>query len=229
MNEDGQRVDKSKVPLAMSTQPPPIPHTLARESAETGSPLHSGPTPQHVEQIATAKRLGKKIRRVTSVATIDAWTVAVFAGLTLLTGFMSFPAVALGSGMGFVAMLEFRTVEQLKRLNPKAPARLARNQLILGAFLFIYAAWNLFQSYHNAGNDISSQIGNDPQLRQMLGGVDDLAKTIMVALYGSLMVIALVGPGLTALYYWSCAPHIKRYVEQTPAWILDLQRAGMSL
>ena len=71
-----------------------------------------------------------------------------------------------------------------------------------------------------------------PQLRLTTRDVadyDELIRWIVIAVYGTVMTIAIIGPGLTALYYYTRTRHIDAYIHQTPQWILDLQRAGMSV
>ena len=186
------------------------------------------PTREHLAQIAAAKSLGKKIRRAVNYATIDGWTIAVFGGLTAITSLFSALGLVLGVGMMIVAWFEFRGASALKRLDPGAPRRLAINQVALGGLLFLYAGISLWMAMHQP-SAFSADIGNDPQMKSMLGGIDDLARTIYVAVYATLMAVAIIGPGMNAVYYLSRVSHIQTYLRETPTWILDLQRAGMSL
>jgi hypothetical protein len=186
------------------------------------------PTREHLAQIAAAKTLGRKIRRAVTYATIDGWTIAVFGALTALTSLFSALGLGLGAGMIIVAWFEFRGAAALKRLDLNAPKRLAINQIALGGLLFLYAAISLGTSLTQP-SAISAEIGNDPQLNSMLGPIDDLTRTIYIAVYATLMAVAILGPGMNAVYYLTRRSHIQTYLRETPTWILDLQRAGMSL
>jgi hypothetical protein len=192
------------------------------------SPMTSPPTPQHLEQIAAARMASGKIRRAVAAATFSGWTLSIFAALTILSGFTSIPAFVLGLGMAVVAFYEFRGAGEVKRLDATAPKRLAINQLALGAMLFIYAGYSLWTSLRQP-TELPASIASDPQIAEMLGPVQDLTRLIYVVLYVTLMVVAILGPGLTAWYYYTRARHIEAYVKRTPQWILDLQRAGMSV
>jgi len=190
------------------------------------SPWTSAPTPEHLEQIATARRLGIKIRRAVNVATFSGWATGLFAGLSLLVsaaGDRSLPGLGLGMGMAVVAFVELRGAGEIKRLDRTAPRRLAINQIAFGALLFAYGAISLWSSLHAAPSPELAEISRS------LPGLGDLEKSIYVALYSGVMVIAVIEPGLTAWYYSSRARFIDAYITQTPQWILDLQRAGMSV
>ena len=175
-----------------------------------------------------ARALGAKIRRAVIVATLGGWTVGSFAALTLLTSLFSLAGLLLGAGMAVVAYFEFRGARELRRLDPSAPRRLALNQLAFAGMLFIYAAISLWTSLHGP-NELAEAAASDPQMAQMLAPFESLTRTIYIAVYATMMVLALLGPGLTALYYSSRTKHIDTYIRQTPQWILDLQRAGLSL
>ena len=61
--------------------------------------------------------------RAINVAHFDAWTVAIFGGLTFLVSLVSFSLVGLilGGGMSLVAYLEFVNAARLRRLELDAP------------------------------------------------------------------------------------------------------------
>jgi hypothetical protein len=195
---------------------------------QSSSPLNSPPTPQHLEQIAAAKTLGKKISRAVGVAKLSGWTIAIFAVLTFLSGLFSFSAMVLGLGMGIVAYFELRGAGELKRLDPTAPRRLAINQLALAAILFLYGGWELLQSIRHP-QSLLADTSSDPQVAQMLAPYQNFSQMIAVTIYLTVMIVAILGPGLTAVYYNSRRKYIEDYLRGTPEWIVQLQRAGMSV
>ena len=182
----------------------------------------------HLEQIAAARKLGVKIRRAVGVATFSGWTTAVFAMLTLFMGFTSLYGFLLGAGMAFVSLFEFRGASEIKRLDRTAPRRLAINQLAFGAMLFAYSGISLWSMVHDP-SEITKLLGESGADRETQQMVSDLARTFVFAIYGGVMIAAILGPGLTAVYYYTRLKYIDAYVKQTPQWILDLQRAGMSV
>lgn len=194
------------------------------------APWSSPPDPAHLQQIAAARQASVKIRRAAGMAVFSGWCTAVFAFLTLLFGAASVSVLGsmLGLGMGAAAIFEIRGAGQLKRLDPTAPRRLAINQLFFGGLLFVYAAISLWTTLHSP-SDLLTELSRDPQLREMAEPMLELANMLAIAIYASLMAYALIVPGLTAWYYLSRRKLIEKYLLQTPQWILDLQRAGMSL
>lgn len=48
-------------------------------------------------------------------------------------------------------------------------------------------------------------------------------------IYGTLAAVAIFVQGGTALFYHSRRKYIEAYVNETPAWIVQAQRAGLSM
>ena len=48
-------------------------------------------------------------------------------------------------------------------------------------------------------------------------------------MYGTLAAVAIFVQGGTALYYLSRRRLIEQYLRETPAWIVQAQRAGMPM
>lgn len=184
-------------------------------------------TLEQMKELASAQLRWKKIRRAISVATFDAWAVAIFAGLTLMSAFFGWIALPLGLGMAAVSYIEFRGVSRLRRLDPGAPRALAFNQLFLGGLLLAYAIFMLYRTYHDP-SEYSAIMGQEPELKNsVLGSVDELTKMIATLLYGTLAAVAVCVQGGTALFYLSREKFIREYTSQTPAWIAQLQQAGV--
>lgn len=198
------------------TQPPPIPHVAPTTT----------PSPQQLKEIATARVLGRKVRCAASIATGSAWTIAFFGAVTVITSIGSWPGFALGVGMCVLSYFEFKGAREIRQLNPQAPRRLARNQVLLGAAVTIYAVVSLVASLSSPGV-VASAVGQDAQAQQMLGSFIELERALNVIVYGVVILAAVLGCGGTALYYMTRQRHIESYVRQTPKWIVELQRAGM--
>jgi hypothetical protein len=210
-------------------QPPQIPLNYA---SPIGAPNAVPPSAEHLQQITAAKQLHKPIRRAILAAKFNGWTIAIFGGLTLfggvLTGF-STAALLLGFGMCAIAYYEFQGGNAIQKLDPDAPRRLAINQIIFGGLLFVYAGYSMWHGM-TTPSELSQELSGDPEIGNMFGGsLGDLEHAVNALVYGILMVVAVAGCGATALYYNSRRKHIIKYVEQTPPWIIDLQRAGMTI
>lgn len=208
-----------KAPLAADNDPvttaapPPLPPAAPVLSAD------------HLRQLEAARAASRRISRAVSVARFDGATVACFAALTVLFSLTSVPGLLVGLGMGALAWVELRWAARLRRLDVGAPRVLGINQLALAAVLVAYAGWRIFRELTGAG-EYAEIIAADPQLGSMLQPVEGLTRLLALAVSGAIFAIAVIGQGGLALYYFSRARHVRSYVEQTPEWILALQKAG---
>ena len=222
--------------------PPPIPRTPhphpspyaphapfapAMPAAATAAP---GLSPEQLKQIADARSRSAKIRKAVFVAQFDGWSVAVFAGITLLGGLigLSWVGILLGVGMAAAAFIELKAVKRLRALDATVTKTLAWNQVFLGALLFSYAVYSLVLIY-TGRTELAKQLEAYPEMADMAVNVNQIAKLIGLLVYGTLITVAIVCQGGTALFYLSRRKHIEAYVRETPQWILDAQRAGMPM
>ncbi|WP_428940915.1 hypothetical protein [Fontivita pretiosa] len=217
--------------LRSASASPSPPATLPPLRLHVASPAEIGPRVEHLQQIAAARQLGRKVRRAVNVARINGWISAIFAAVTLLSASRSVSAMVLGAGMAVISYVEFHGARGLERLDLSAPRRLAANQLALALLLFGYAAMCLWMSLSSPSELLSAEMAQavaaDPQLAGMMAPLQDLVRQIHILVYAILMIIAPAGPALLALYYLSRRRHIQACLQQTPQWIVELQRAGV--
>jgi hypothetical protein len=159
---------------------------------------------------------------------VDGWTLGVFGGLSLLFGITSLAGWLVGGGLIAIAVIEVRTASALKRLDPSAPRRLGWNQVVLGALLLAYAVWGMWWAHYGRIDSLEQVVAQSPELGGF-GEIESLVRTLTLVVYAVLAVVAVVGPGLSALYYFTRQRHVVACIEQTPAWIMDLQRRGVTL
>jgi hypothetical protein len=202
------------------TVPQPIPATPAVPAF----------TPENVAQISEAKARFKKIARAIAVAKFDAWTVAIFGGLTFIVGLASFSIVGtlLGAGMSYVAYAEFTEAARLRKLDPDAPKKLAVNQVILGSLLMGYAIYMLLTT-HVDMTQYADLAGAGQMGAKMADDLNQMTTMIYHLVYVCLIAIAIFAQGGTALFYLSRKKHVQSYLEHTPQWIVEMQRAGISV
>jgi hypothetical protein len=198
---------------------------LASPAISIESPAIIGPHPIHLEQITEARQRGKPILRAMTIASISGWSLAIFSSFTLLSGLFDRSALLLGAGLALAAFFELRGARELRRLNPRAPARLAKNQLFLAAIIVSYAGYQPLTAFWGRGPLAS----DDPQVSQMLGSFDGLARALSASFYGVVALVGLIGCGFTASYYASRRKHLEQFIKGTPAWIIDLRRKGISV
>jgi hypothetical protein len=121
--------------------------------------------------------------------------------------------------------VELRGAGRIRQLQSDAARVLGFNQLALGALLIAYGAWQIYGQLTGTG-EYAQIAASDPQLAQMLAPVEDLTRMIVVGVYGGLIVVSLVAQGGLAMFYFTRGKYIRDYVRQTPAWIVNLQKAG---
>jgi hypothetical protein len=162
------------------------------------------------------------------MASFDAWTVGIFGALTFAFSLTDLSGLMLGVGMMGMATIELRSAGRLRRMDPAAARTLGFNQLALGSLLFGYAIWRSITVA--SGKGVYDAVGaSDPQLAHMLQPMENLTRLISYAVYAALMAIAVFAQGGMALFYFSRVKHVKVYVARTPAWIVAMQRAGISI
>jgi hypothetical protein len=150
--------------------------------------------------------------------------MGVFGAITLVGGvFGDVVALALGLGLCAAAWNELRGGARLRRFDPSGARILGYNQIALGVMIIAYAAWSLRT---NLGSSALSALGGstgDPSVDAMVGNI---ALAVTWGLYGGLIVVGIVVPGLTAWYYFSREKIVRAFVERTPVWVVDTLRAA---
>ena len=184
----------------------------------------AGPlAPEHHEAIALADRRRRRIDRAAGVATFNGWTTAVFAALSVPFAFFSVTALVMGLALAAVAYQEFKGRRLLRQLDPKAPRLLGFNQLAFTAVLVLYSLWNIYKAL-TGPNPYAEHMAN-VEMATVLGPIDQMHKTITLAVYGTIIVLSVIFQGSTALYYFTRLAHLRAYLSETPDWILQLQRS----
>jgi hypothetical protein len=97
--------------------------------AQSTTPLSA----QQQLELLTARNCSKKIERAANVAKFDAWSTAVFAGMTLAfcvgsAAFGSFDLVSwiIGLGMALIARTAFSGERELRQFDVRGPRRLGQ-------------------------------------------------------------------------------------------------------
>lgn len=204
-----------------------VPQTARAPGGAAGpGPLSS----EHIAEIRRATARSKKIRRCASVAAFSGATMAFFAVTTLMIGlFGDWLSLACGVALGVIAYNEVRGSNGLKRFDPGAGRLLAVNQIGLGVLICGYSAFSLVMAIRNpAIKSAMAQVGGstgDPNMDAAFASVAGLADMAVYGLYGTLFIVGIVAPGLTALYYHSRGRMVREFVASTPPWVIDAMRA----
>lgn len=196
-------------------------------SAAPNSPQLSA---ENLRELQVARQSLRKIRRAVSTARLEGYSIAVFGGLSFLCGIGSISAMLLGAVLTAIGIVEILAAGGVSRLNLKAVRTLTINQLCLALLIVLYAVWNLHaqstQPAASAFPDLSTSEVQD--LGEMGASAMDISHELMMLLYGSLIVAAIGEAGMAA-YYHSRGRHLQRYLAETPAWILAMQKSGIAI
>jgi hypothetical protein len=186
-------------------------------------------TPEQLQEIQRAKVRAKKVLRAATVSKLDGGIMAFFALGALSSFCFGWEGPVLGVALTIVSVNSFRGAAMLNRMERTAPATLAINQLFLAASIILYALYCL-RTGLSGNSDLLKQLGG--------AGMDDggaspagpfvswlLHGGLYWLIYGGLILGTIVAQGLAALYYGSRAKYLNAYLDETPQWVVDLQRA----
>lgn len=216
----------------VQSAPPALPPVQTVSPAATAPPL----TAEHSRLVAEAEARGRKIRRASMVALLSGLALAGFSGLSLLwaagalalDGFdlarLDGLTLAMGLGLGALAWNEFRGRTLLRRFDLRGPRVLGINQLALLGVVVAYSGWMIAAALWGP-NPYEEVMAREPLAAEVLGNIGDMHKRITVIAYSSVIAGTLIFQGLTAAYYFSRGAVLRSYLRQTPAWLVDLQRA----
>jgi hypothetical protein len=179
---------------------------------------------QNQQELQSAKTAYRKIRRAIGMAQFDGWTIGIIAGFSFLFGVVCGDWVSTVIGMALVinAWIELQSAQRLRQLDPQAIRRMGLNQLAVAGVIVLYVGWTialiLFGKDELASvSSASAQAGIDPgQIRMLEVGV-----------YLIVLAIGLASTLGMSRYYFTREKYLKAYLEQTPAWIIAMQRSGM--
>ncbi len=201
-----------------SPPPPPLPPAPRPLSAE------------HLLQIKQADLRARKLRKAGGVAMFNGVTFAIFAAgsglfalVNLLFGEFDAASVVMAAGLGVVASNEFKGRRLIRSFDRRAPKFLGWNQLGLMALLVGYGAWMIANAYFGP-DPYADQIAKEPALADWLAPISAMRMAFTLAIYGGLIAGTLIFQGLNARYYFTRAEHLAAYLDETPDWVVDLQR-----
>jgi len=169
------------------------------------------------EALALATQRSKKILAAGKVATLNGWTLGVIGGVSILFGFFSLSGFIVGVSLVIVARNEFRGRALIRRLDPRGAMLLVKNQIGLIGVVIAYSLWSIYSTIANVSSETT-------QLEELAGLPSGLVTDLTVMVYGVVIVLTLLVQGLNARYYFMRIQQLKDYVDQTPAWIIDMQR-----
>lgn len=195
----------------------------AAPAAAAELPQAGALTAEQLAEIRLARQRGTKITRAAGVAAFSGWTMAVFAGITLLFGLANLVSFLMGAALSVLAYIEVKGSKRIRALDASAPIHLGFNQIALTVVICLYCAWGIIQvvfgpspyeSYLNQGGDVA----------ELIQPIDNMNRAIMSAFYVVLAGISVIAQGCAALYYFTRRRHIVTYLKQTPDWVVEMLR-----
>jgi len=199
-------------------------------------PENSTTGPLSVEDhqaLALANERLKKVRRAAGVATFNGWVTGFFAfcsALFLLTSF-GVVSVLVTIGLTIVAINEFRGRKQLVRLNPNGLKLVGWNQTFFMSMIVAYCGWQIFKGLTGPSSF------DDPEIRSLLQQMyslkqedldlmKEMSTFLTCLIYGLVIILTFVFQGGNAIYYFRRRRMLVQYLDQTPQWIVQVQRAS---
>jgi hypothetical protein len=196
---------------------PAAPCPSAPPSSLRDSPL----TPQQHQQFARAQAEAAKLTRATGMAGFNGWSMLIVALCCVPFAYLDWTNAVVAIVLGVIGSVELWGRTRLRKLDPEAGWRLAINQLVLLAGIWAYCAWRIYAAL--TGPDM---LAEHPELAELKIDLAGLQRTIAWAVYGAVAGGSAIYQGLCALYYFNTGRRLREYVEQTPPWIVQLQRGG---
>lgn len=207
----------------------PIP-SEPRLSSATPGPQHeertavAGPlSAEDRTQIAQAQQRRKKISRATKIASFNAWSFAVLAGFSLLFALFSLGSLIAAAVLAGLAWNEFRGRRQLQLLDQRGPATLGINQIVCCIAVVLYCGFKITTALTGPG-PYAQSMEQSPEIAAMLEPMQELLKTATISAYVLILIVGVAVQGATAWFYFSRKRWLDDYLQQTPGWVVDLQR-----
>jgi hypothetical protein len=192
----------------------------------------SEPQRQALQDAETAAR---RFAFAPKLATWNGVSMLLGAALSLFLAVFDHGLVLSAAVLGVCGYIELSAGKQLREYDPRAPLRLAINQIVLLALVIGYAALKLRAAWTGQAS-FASELAQHPELAAMMEQVDDpsIQETLnsvgamyrwgILGLYSAVIAIAIVVQGGAAAYYWSRRKHLLAFLASTPSWVVDFMR-----
>lgn len=178
-------------------------------------------TPEQQHELTEARTRAASFMGAAKVAAFNGWTIGFFAAVSILSGLFSFTGLVVGVGLAVVTRNEVMGRRRLLALDPGGLELLWRNQVGFMALIVVYCLWSMARTV----------VAPDPQMAELttlLGeGTGDLVRSLTLTTYAAVIVATVVFQGLNARYYFRRVVLLREYLSETPAWVVELQRASV--
>ncbi len=185
--------------------------------------------------IHEAEASARRFAFAPKLATWNGASMLLGAAVSLLLGLFDHGLLLSAAVLGACGYVELAHGKKLREYDPRAPLRLALNQLVLLVLVVGYAALKL-RAALSGQSSLTAELAEHPELADMLSQVDDpnivqaldsmgeMYRWGVVAVYSGLIGVALLLQGGVAAYYLSRRKHLAAFLANTPPWVIEFLR-----
>jgi hypothetical protein len=181
-------------------------------------------------EVGAARDRAGKIRKAAAVAKFNGWMTGIVAACSAPFALFSFSGFLVTVVLSLVAYNELKGRRRLLQFDRDSPAFLGWNQVGFLALITLYCTWMIGVGL-TSEDPFSEELKAKPELQAVFDSpleLDQTYRLLVVVVYGTVIVLSVVFQGLNALYYFSRRKHVEAYLQDTPEWVLDLQRLTLS-
>ena len=172
-------------------------------------------TEDHAELQRAAEQF-RPIARAASIARSNGMSLLVFGVIGLLLSLAGFDPLdfSIGLVLTVTGFVEVHTSRRLALADVSAPARLARNELVLMLSILIYSVLRLTLLRGN-GSELTEQLSS---VRGMSMDMGELADSLNTLIYTTFIAVTVLYQGGMARYFARRRPMVEAYVRDCPDW-----------
>ena len=193
------------------------------ENAGGATPPPTGPGGLSAEQrdaLDHARARLAPVRRARRLASVNAWTLAIFAGLTLLFGLGDPFNMLVGVLLGGAAWNEFQGRAGLDALEPAGARRLGWNQIVILGIVVLYCGVAFWKARYGPINAQYAELEELAGFEE--GWISDLTATAYL-----IVAVAVAGIQLlTARFHFAREAVLRAHAAETPAWVREVLAEG---
>ncbi len=112
---------------------------------------------------------------------------------------------------------------RLRSHDPTAAILLAKNQIFLAVVIVVYAAVSLYIALHQTADAVPAEYAD---LMKDMGPAARYRFLSKAGVYISVMIGTVLVQGRMCFYYYTRSRQIRVYLEDTPKWVVEMQRVA---
>lgn len=193
----------------------------ASDDASSSEPRREA---ENLALMQTARKTLRPVKRAMAFAAFNAWSLAAMAGLSLLLT-LTGPANLIGAVLlGAAAFAEFTGLKKLKNMDADGAVWLTRNQLAILVMVVAYCGWKVYSAMYGP-SAYEQAIAENPEVADMLGDFDAVIRDLSVLMYSAVGLLAGIWQLVMARFYHRTGKRLRQWRAQTPAWVVEAQKA----